>query len=235
VRGDTVARALLCDTRLVPAAWSLETVEHSSEDNRSPPDIKWSSHYNPSAARVPPIDTLDLRPALGTSGWWYRFSASAQKHQASAHVCVAGCSRTASSLTTRVEGGSGWDRGEQKGKGPWHKIIAHHRGWCRPRRCNGPPQQCEGHVGKPLAGCRSALVPGDIAPQDVGWRGEAFLGVKLVDPTRNRARWEQAQAALAQGQQQAQVSWQRSGLEALGAALEEESKVDVEDRETDKG
>ena len=34
--------------------------------------------------------------------------------------------------------------------------------------------------------------------RQVGWRGEPFLGVKLVDPTWTRARWEQAQAALAQ-------------------------------------
>ena len=34
-----------------------------------------------------------------------------------------------------------------------------------------------------------------------GGSGELFLGVKLVDPTWTRARWEQAQAALAQWQQ----------------------------------
>ena len=37
--------------------------------------------------------------------------------------------------------------------------------------------------------------------RQAGWRGELFLGVKLVDPTWTRARWEQAQAALAQWQQ----------------------------------
>ena len=37
--------------------------------------------------------------------------------------------------------------------------------------------------------------------RQAGWRCEPFLGVKLVDPTWTRARWEQAQAALAQWQQ----------------------------------
>ena len=37
--------------------------------------------------------------------------------------------------------------------------------------------------------------------RQAGWRDEPFLGVKLVDPTCPRARWEQAQAAL--------VPWQR--------------------------
>jgi hypothetical protein len=58
-----------------------------------------------------------------------------------------------------------------------------------------------------------------------GWRGEPFLGVKLVDPTWTRARWEQAQAALAPWQQrQAKEHRQRSELEALGATPDEASE-----------
>ena len=46
--------------------------------------------------------------------------------------------------------------------------------------------------------------------RQAGWQGELFLGVKLVDPTWTRARWEQAQAALAQWQQrQGRARWQR--------------------------
>ena len=63
-----------------------------------------------------------------------------------------------------------------------------------------------------------------------GGSGEPFLGVKLVDPTWTRARWEQAQAALAQWQQQQErARWQGSGLEALGEALCEESEADEDD------
>ena len=66
--------------------------------------------------------------------------------------------------------------------------------------------------------------------RQAGWQGELFLGVKLVDPTWTRARWEQAQAALAQWQQQqGRARWQGSGLEALGEAPDEESEADEDD------
>ena len=59
--------------------------------------------------------------------------------------------------------------------------------------------------------------------RQAGWQGEPFLGVKLVDPTWTRARWEQAQAALAQWQQrqQGRARRQGSGLEALKDAHNE--------------
>ena len=44
--------------------------------------------------------------------------------------------------------------------------------------------------------------------RQAGWQGEPFLGVKLADPTWTRARWDQAQAALAQWQQQLVTTWQ---------------------------
>ena len=54
-------------------------------------------------------------------------------------------------------------------------------------------------------------------PRQAGWRDDPFLGVKLVDPTWTRARWDQAQAALAQWQQQQRrARWQGSGMEARG-------------------
>ena len=66
--------------------------------------------------------------------------------------------------------------------------------------------------------------------RQAGWQGELFLGVKLVDPTWTRARWEQAQAALAQWQQrQAKEHRQRSGLEALVDAPCEQSRANEED------
>ena len=62
--------------------------------------------------------------------------------------------------------------------------------------------------------------------RQVGWHGELFVGVKLVDSTWTRARWDHAQAVLAQWQQQqAQARWQGSGLEALGAAPGKEERV----------
>jgi len=66
--------------------------------------------------------------------------------------------------------------------------------------------------------------------RQAGWQGELFLGVKLVDPTWTLARWEQAQAALAQWQQQqGRARWQGSRLEALGDAPDEVSKADEDD------
>jgi hypothetical protein len=76
---DAVALLLLIDTRLVLAAWSLGTVEVISEDNRSPPDMRPPCHHNPFiAARATPVDTLALRPAVGTGCWWIRTSASSR-------------------------------------------------------------------------------------------------------------------------------------------------------------
>jgi hypothetical protein len=61
--------------------------------------------------------------------------------------------------------------------------------------------------------------------RQAGWRGDPFLRVKLVDPTWTRARWEQAQAVLAQWQRlQGRARWQPRGLEALGATPVEASK-----------
>ena len=58
--------------------------------------------------------------------------------------------------------------------------------------------------------------------RQAGWRADPFLGVKLVDPTWTRARWDRAQAALAQWQQpQGPGRWQGSGLEALKDAHNE--------------
>ena len=64
--------------------------------------------------------------------------------------------------------------------------------------------------------------------RQAGWRGELFLGVKLIDPTWTPARWDQAQAALAQWQQQqGRTRQQGSGLAALEPG--EVSEADEED------
>ena len=61
--------------------------------------------------------------------------------------------------------------------------------------------------------------------RQAGWQGELFLGVKLVDPTWTRARWEQAQATLAQWQQQqGRARGQGSGLEPLVEAPDERER-----------
>ena len=63
--------------------------------------------------------------------------------------------------------------------------------------------------------------------RQAGWRGELFLGVKLVDPTWTRERWEQAQAALAQWQQRhGRARWQGSEPGGAGTAPDEGSKAD---------
>ena len=68
--------------------------------------------------------------------------------------------------------------------------------------------------------------------RQAGWQGELFLGVKLVDPTWTRERWEQAQAALAQWQQQqGRGRWQGSGLEPLVEAPDGESETDEDDEQ----
>jgi hypothetical protein len=70
---DAVALLLLIDTRSVPATWSPGTVEVISEDNRSPPDMRSPCYHRPFiATRVPPVDTLAWRPAVGAGCWWHR-------------------------------------------------------------------------------------------------------------------------------------------------------------------
>jgi hypothetical protein len=60
--------------------------------------------------------------------------------------------------------------------------------------------------------------------RQAGWCGEPFLGVKLHDPTWTRARWDAAQATLAQWRlRQAQ---QQRRLRALGAAAEAEADLE---------
>jgi hypothetical protein len=57
--------------------------------------------------------------------------------------------------------------------------------------------------------------------RQAGWQGELFLGVKLVDPTWTRERWDRAQGALAQWQQQqGRARWQRTDLEPLALSRE---------------
>jgi hypothetical protein len=67
--------------------------------------------------------------------------------------------------------------------------------------------------------------------RQAGWRGELFLGVKLIDPTWTWTRWEQGQATLVQWQQQqVRTRQQGSSLEALGTASGKASESEEEDR-----
>ena len=66
--------------------------------------------------------------------------------------------------------------------------------------------------------------------RQAGWRGDPFLGVKLVDPTWTRERWDHGQAALAQWQQwQGRARWQGRGLEALEKSAWEGSDAEQDD------
>ena len=74
---DAVALVLRIETRSVPAAWSPGTVEVISEDDRSPPEMRPPCHHDPFiVARATPVDTLALRPTVGTGCGWTRASAS---------------------------------------------------------------------------------------------------------------------------------------------------------------
>jgi hypothetical protein len=68
---------LLTDARLVPAAGPPGPCEVISENDRSPPDIRPPYHPVPdTAARVIPMDALDVRPALDVGCGWNRARAS---------------------------------------------------------------------------------------------------------------------------------------------------------------
>ncbi|MGE3537361.1 MAG: hypothetical protein AB7N91_07980 [Candidatus Tectimicrobiota bacterium] len=73
-----------------------------------------------------------------------------------------------------------------------------------------------------------------LAPQvlrQAGWRGEPFLGVKLHDPTWTRARWDRAQAALAQWQQAQALGRLQGSLDTMAIPWEdrEETEPDEDD------
>ena len=77
----------------------------------------------------------------------------------------------------------------------------------------------------PLSDDARFVLRAESVLRQAGWQGELFLGVKLQDPTGTRARWDHAQAALAQWQwQQGRARWQPRGLAAMGTASAEESK-----------
>ena len=69
----TLPSVLRSETRVVPAAWALGTVEAISEDDRSPPGMRPFRHHAPcTAPRTPSVDTLGLCPTVGVSGEWNR-------------------------------------------------------------------------------------------------------------------------------------------------------------------
>ena len=64
------------------------------------------------------------------------------------------------------------------------------------------PEGCAPEPGAALSNDARFVLRAEQVLRQARWRGDPFLGVKLVDPTWTRARWEQAQAALARWQQQ---------------------------------
>ena len=101
---------------------------------------------------------------------------------------------------------------------------------------DGPQRRCVPEISAPepeaaLSTDARFVLRAEQVLRQAGWHGELFLGVKLVDPTWTRARWEQAQAALAQWQQQRRARGQGSGLEALGTAPDEVSETDEDDEQ----
>jgi hypothetical protein len=88
-------------------------------------------------------------------------------------------------------------------------LRAHRDGPCQ--RTRAPAAEPE----MPLPDeARFVLVAEQVLRQS-GWQGDPFLAVKMHDPTWTRARWDQAQAALAQWQQQAQTYRREQSLEPL--------------------
>ena len=100
---------------------------------------------------------------------------------------------------------------------------------------DGPPRRrvpvaCAPEPDAALSGDARFVLRAEHVLRQAGWQGELFLGLKLVDPTWTRARWEQAQAVLAQWQRlQGRTRQQRSGLEPLVDATCEEHVADEDD------
>jgi hypothetical protein len=117
-----------------------------------------------------------------------------------------------------------WEVITQEDEDQARRLLREHR--------DGPPPRTRTPAAMPevsLSDDARFVQRAEQVLRQAGWQGELFLGVKLVDSTWTRERWDRAQAALAQWQQQQQGCWQRSGLEALGKTRYEESEVDTED------
>jgi hypothetical protein len=74
---DAVSLALLIDTMTRPAAWSPDTREVLSVDERSPPAMGSPHTDDPcTAARATPADMFDVCPVVAARGGWQRASPS---------------------------------------------------------------------------------------------------------------------------------------------------------------
>jgi hypothetical protein len=68
---DAVCLSLLHDTVSVPTAWSPDTVDVISVDERSPPDCRPPCPHDPdTAVRATPADTRDLHRVIAALCWW---------------------------------------------------------------------------------------------------------------------------------------------------------------------
>ena len=89
-----------------------------------------------------------------------------------------------------------WEVITQEDEDQARRLLREHR--------DGPPPRTRTPAAMPevsLSDDARFVQRAEQVLRQAGWQGELFLGVKLVDPTWTRARWEQAQAALAQWQQ----------------------------------
>jgi len=78
-RRDAVALVLLIAPRTVPATWSPGTVEVSSEDDRSLPEMRPPCRHDCFiATRATPVDMLALRLTVDAGDGWHRARASAR-------------------------------------------------------------------------------------------------------------------------------------------------------------
>ena len=115
-----------------------------------------------------------------------------------------------------------WEVITQEDEDQARRLLREHR--------DGPCQRTRAPAAEPEVplpdDARFVLLAEQVLRQ-AGWQGDPFLAVTIQYPTWTRARWEQAQDALTQWQQQqAQSRGQDNGMEALGAPPWEERKTD---------
>jgi hypothetical protein len=98
-----------------------------------------------------------------------------------------------------------WEVITQEDEDQARRLLREHR--------DGPPPRTRMPAAMPevsLPDDARFVLRAEHVLRQAGWHGEPFLGVKLVDPTWARARWDRAQAALA-GRGAAWRHWRRAG------------------------
>lgn len=102
-------------------------------------------------------------------------------------------------------------------------------------RCPPAPEAQDSAPALPLSEDACVVLRAQQVLQHAGWQGDPFLAVKLQDPAWTRARWEQAQAELAQWRLQQAPARARGRLRRLGELWEGDARWAAgEDREEDR-